>query len=57
MELQLPATAEEKRWLQAPGGGYSQCGLTGGSSQFEGFTEWLPNDAICQPNTTNWRYS
>ena len=38
-------------------GGYSQCGLTGGSSRFEGFTEWLPNDAICQPNTTNWRYS
>ena len=28
-----------------------------GSSRFEGFTEWLANDAICQPNTTNWRYS
>ena len=25
------------------GGGYSHCGLTGGSSQFEGLTNWLPN--------------
>ena len=24
-------------------GGYSHCGLTGGSSQFEGLTNWLPN--------------
>ena len=44
--------------VQSPGGGgYSHCGLTGGSSRFEGFAKWLPNGAICQPNTTNWRYS
>ena len=35
------------------GGGYSHCGLTGGSSQFEGLTNWLPNGPFCQPHTTN----